>query len=239
MQLKQKLINGASELNITMSEKQAEQFIKYMELLLMHNENVNLTAITDKDEIIVKHFLDSITPLVFTNFEDGCSIIDVGTGAGFPSIPLKIMLPSVNFVLLDSLNKRINFLNEVIDNLELTNIKAIHGRCEDFGQEEEYRENFDYAVSRAVANLQVLSEFCLPFVKVGGSLIALKGKAVYEELEKGENAVNILGGKVKSVEKVTLPYLDITHQILLIDKVKNTDKKYPRKSGKVTKKPIE
>ncbi len=238
MELKQKLIEGAKKLNINMTDSQADKFIKYMELLLSHNENINLTAITNKDEIIIKHFLDSISPLSIIKFKDKSTIIDVGTGAGFPSIPLKIMLPEVNFVLLDSLNKRINFLNEVIEELELENIETIHGRCEDFAQKNDYRENFDFAISRAVANVAVLSEFCIPFIKIGGRFIALKGKALEEELKNGLNAIDTLGGKVAHVEKVTLPYTDISHEILIIDKINDTPKKYPRKPGKITKKPL-
>ncbi len=238
MELQQKLIEGAKKLNIEMSKEQANKFIQYMELLLQHNKNVNLTAITDKDEVIVKHFLDSITPISICNFEDNSSIIDVGTGAGFPSIPLKIMLPNVHFTLLDSLNKRINFLNKVIEVLELKNIDTIHGRCEDFGQNYEYREKFDFGISRAVANLAVLSEFCIPFVKLNGKFIALKGKALKDEIKEGKVAVETLGGKVACVEKVTLPYTEITHEILLVDKVFNTPKKYPRKAGKITKSPL-
>ncbi len=239
MELKQKLINGAKQLNITMTEKQANKFILYMELLLQHNENVNLTAITDKDEIIVKHFLDSLIPMSVLKIEDNTKIIDVGTGAGFPSIPLKIMLPNVHFVLLDSLNKRINFLDEVIQKLDLKNIETVHGRSEDYGQNDEFREQFDFVVSRAVANMAVLSEFCLPFIKLNGQFIALKGKSAENEIENGLKAITTLGGEIKNVEKIKLPYTNILREIVVIDKMFETPTKYPRKAGKVTKKPIQ
>ncbi len=238
MQLKQKLIDGAEKLNITMNNEQAEKFIIYMELLLEYNKHINLTAITDKEEIIIKHFLDSLIPMSILNFKDNKNVIDIGTGAGFPSIPLKIMLPNVNFVLLDSLNKRINFLNEVIKTLNLKNIKTVHGRSEDYGQNDMYREKFDFAVSRAVANLTVLSEFCLPFVKVGGNLLALKGKGAKKEVNESLYAINTLGGKILNVEKVELPYTSIQREIVFINKISETPKKYPRKAGKVTKKPL-
>lgn len=238
MTFSQKLIEGAKKINIEMSERQAYEFETYMNLLLEFNEKMNLTAITDRDEIIVKHFLDSITPLAFMKFEDNSKIIDVGTGAGFPSIPLKIMLPNVSFTLLDSLNKRIDFLEEVISQLGLEKIEAIHCRAEEYGQNKNHREKYDFAVSRAVANLQVLSEFCLPFVKIGGKFIALKGKNVHEEIESGKNAIEILGSKISKIEKIELPYSDISHEILFIDKITEINEKYPRSYNKIKKNPL-
>ncbi len=238
MKLKQKIIDGANQLNITMSDEQAEQFILYMELLLHHNENINLTAITDKEEIIVKHFLDSLIPMSVIKLQDNDKVIDVGTGAGFPSIPLKIMLPNVKFVLLDSLNKRINFLDEVIQKLNLKNIETVHGRSEDYGQNDQYREKFDFVISRAVANMAVLSEFCLPFIKVGGKFVALKGKGAEGEIKSAENAIKTLGGEIQKVEKANLPYTDIVREIVITHKIFEMPKKYPRKAGKVTKKPL-
>jgi len=198
---------------------------------------MNLTAITEFDEVIEKHFLDSlqIAQYVDINNKD-ISLIDVGTGAGFPGVPLKIAFPNIKVVLLDSLNKRINFLNEVIEVLGLENIAALHGRAEDYGKDPEYREQFDYCVSRAVANMCSLSEYCLPFVKVGGSFIPYKSGNIDEELVNAKKAVFLLGGKIDKVEKFVLE--ENQRSFVFIKKEKNTGKKYPRKAGLPTKEPL-
>lgn len=233
--------SGLDELNIKLDDKQIEQFIKYYEYLVEKNKVMNLTAITDFEEVIVKHFLDSLSLIKavdLSKYSNEVKIIDIGTGAGFPGIPLKIAYPQVNIILLDSLNKRINFLNEVIELLGLTGISAVHGRSEDFGTNPDYREQFDFCVSRAVANLAVLSEFCIPFVKVGGQFISYKAGDSDEEIKDGEFAVNLLGGKIKEEILFTVPTSDINRKFVVINKVKNTGKKYPRKAGTPAKSPI-
>ena len=199
---------------------------------------MNLTAITEFDEVLQKHFVDSV--LKFRDFikEDTKTLIDVGTGAGFPGIPLKIVFPEIKITLLDSLNKRIKFLNAVIDELELENIETIHGRAEDFSKKEDYREQYDLCVSRAVANLATLSEYCLPYVKVGGCFIPYKSGEIDEELNNSKKAVQILGGKIEEVVKFQLPDTDIGRSFVKIKKNKNTAKKYPRKAGLPAKEPL-
>lgn len=219
-----------------LSDKQENQFEKYMKLLVEWNEKVNLTAITEHDDIILKHFVDSLTIEKYIN--NGSSVIDVGTGAGFPGIPLKIYNESLDVTLLDSLNKRINFLNEVIKELDLEKIKTIHLRAEDGGKDEMLREKFDVATSRAVANLSTLSEYLLPFVKVGGEAICMKGPNVEDELKDAKKAIKILGGEVEKNEKIVLPNSDIERNIIIIKKVKPTPKSFPRKAGTPSKAPI-
>ena len=198
---------------------------------------MNLTAITDEREIMLKHFADCliINSAVETS---GKNIIDVGTGAGFPGVPVKIADPSVKMTLLDSLNKRITFLNELTKKLELDNVDCIHMRAEDGGSDKKLRESFDMCVSRAVANLAVLCEYCLPFVKVGGQFISMKGPDVSEEIAEAEKAVKVLGGEITEVKKAVIPETDITHSLIIIKKVKPTPSKYPRKAGKAKKEPI-
>lgn len=231
MNNKEKLVSDALAMGVTLEEFHVKQFEKYQELLLSWNEKINLTAITEEDDIITKHFIDSLYCLKYIKEKD--KVIDVGTGAGFPGIPIKIVSYETNVTLLDSLNKRIVYLNDVIDNLGLTNIEAIHGRAEEFGIKPEFREKYDIVTARAVANLFVLSEYCLPFVKVGGKFICMKGSTYKEELEEAKKHIEELGGKVISVEEVTLPGSDINHTIIVIEKVQSTPKKFPRK--KVTK----
>ena len=226
----------SKEISIKLSEEQIEKFYDYMKLLLEWNEKINLTAITDEKEVILKHFIDSLTINKYIN--GGDKIVDVGTGAGFPGIPIKIIREDVEIVLVDSLNKRINFLNEVIDKLELKNIKTIHARAEEFGRMKEYREQFDKSTSRAVANLSTLSEYLLPLVKVKGKCICMKGAEIKEELNESEKAIKTLGGEVEKVESFNLPQSDFSRNIIIIEKVKNTDKKYPRKPGTPSKEPI-
>ena len=235
-EFKEKLITSVDALGITLSEMQLKQFYTYMNLLIDWNKKINLTAIVEPNEIILKHFVDSLTILKYIS--DGTKIIDVGTGAGFPGIPLKIAKPSIEIVLLDSLQKRINFLEEVIKQLHIEKIKTIHSRVEDFGKDQKYREKFDMATSRAVANLSTLSEYLLPLVKVGGKVISMKGSFIGEELENSKNALNILGGKIEKIEKLNLPNSDMNRNILIINKIKNTPNKYPRKAGEPSKKPL-
>ena len=238
MDIKNLLISKAKEIGVKVSPAQAEQFQIYLDLLLERNTVMNLTAITDPEEAVIKHFVDSLSIVKVNGFDNVTSIIDVGTGAGFPGIPLKIVFPEIKITLLDSLNKRIKFLNAVIDELELENIETIHGRAEDFSKKEDYREQYDLCVSRAVANLATLSEYCLPYVKVGGCFIPYKSGEIDEELNNSKKAVQILGGKIEEVVKFQLPDTDIGRSFVKIKKNKNTAKKYPRKAGLPAKEPL-
>ena len=220
------------------NEDKYNKFIKYKDMIKEWNEKVNLTAITEDIDIIKKHFIDSIKAFRFNNLKNKVKVIDIGTGGGFPGIPIKIMNPNAEVVLLDSLNKRINFLNEVIKELGLDKIYAIHGRAEDYAKEEKYREKFDVAISRAVANMTVLSEFCIPYVKKDGYFIALKGPAVDEELQECKNAIGTLGGKIQDILKVEIEQSDMEHNLVIVKKIKETPKQYPRKAGLVTKRPL-
>ena len=224
------------KINIVLNGTQKEQFYKYMNLLIEWNEKINLTAITEPNEIILKHFIDSIT--ISKHIEEGKNVIDVGTGAGFPGIPIEITRPGVEVELLDSLNKRINFLNIVIEELGLKNIKAIHARVEEFAKNKSNREKYDVVTSRAVANLNVLAEYMLPLVSVGGKCICMKGPNIEEEINGSKKAIEILGGKIEKVEEFNLPGTDIKRTIILIKKIKNTPEKYPRKPGTPSKEPI-
>ena len=219
-----------------LDDKKIEQFKNYMDLLILWNEKMNLTAITDKEQIVLKHFADSLT--ISNLIKDNSKVVDIGTGAGFPGIPIKIYNETLNVTLVDSLNKRIMFLDEVIEKLGLQNIRAIHSRAEDFAHIKGERESYDYAVSRAVANLSVLYEYLLPLIKVGGECICMKGPNIDEELDCSQNALKILGGKIEKIEKLTLPNSDIVRNIIVVKKIKNTDLKYPRKAGIPAKKPL-
>ena len=221
---------------LNLKEEQNKQFFDYMNLLIEKNKVMNLTGITDPKEIILKHFVDSLTTLQYINEND--TVIDIGTGAGFPGIPLKIAKETLEITLLDSLNKRINFLNEVIEKDNLKKIETIHGRAEDYGQNIESRECYDIAVSRAVAPLNILLEYMLPFVKVGGECICMKGSNCDEEIEIAKNAITILGGKVEKIEKFSLPNSDNNRTILIIKKLKKTGRQYPRNAGIPTKNPL-
>lgn len=232
------LTEKVKELSIVLNDKQIQQFEQYYNILVEWNKVMNLTAITEYEEVVEKHFLDSLTIVNAIHVEKIETLIDVGTGAGFPGIPLKIAFPHLKVTLLDSLNKRIKFLNEVIDLLELNDIKAIHGRAEDYAKQAEYREQFDICVSRAVANLATLSEYCLPYVKVDGLFVPYKSGEIDEELKSSEKAVSILGGKVEEVVKFQLPGTDIGRSFVKIHKIKETKKKYPRKAGMPTKEPL-
>lgn len=232
------LTEKVKELSIVLNDKQIQQFEQYYNILVEWNKVMNLTAITEYEEVVEKHFLDSLTIVNAIHVKKIETLIDVGTGAGFPGIPLKIAFPHLKVTLLDSLNKRIKFLNEVINLLELNDIKAIHGRAEDYAKQAEYREQYDICVSRAVANLATLSEYCLPYVKVDGLFVPYKSGEIDEELKSSEKAVSILGGKVEEVVKFQLPGTDIGRSLVKIHKIKETKKKYPRKAGMPTKEPL-
>lgn len=233
----QKMKEYAIEIGILLEEEQINQFYQYMQLLLEWNEKINLTAITKPEEVILKHFMDSLT--IAKHIEKNATLIDVGTGAGFPGIPLKIIREDLEVTLLDSLNKRITFLKEVIEQLQLTKIQAVHFRAEDFGKNKKYRESFDYATSRAVANLATLSEYLMPLVKLNGYGISMKGSEVEEEIKQSQKAIEILGGKIKSIDSFQLPKSDINRNIIIIKKEKQTPMKYPRKAGLPAKEPIQ
>lgn len=240
-----------SELGIILSYNQTAQFIKYYELLTEWNSFMNLTAITDFNEVLKKHFIDSLSIVKavkgidgYDFFEmnvnsDSCiSIIDVGTGAGFPGIPLKIVFPHIKLTLLDSLQKRIKFLDKVIMELSLKDVNTVHGRAEDYARPDKLRERYDLAVSRAVANLSTLSEYCIPFVRVGGKFISYKSEKLREEISDAEKAVSILGGRIQKQVDYTLPSSDIYRNLLLIDKITKTPESFPRKAGLPAKEPI-
>lgn len=232
------LEDGCQAFGVTLTEKQIEQFEKYYELLVEWNKVMNLTGITEFDEVMQKHFVDSAAAAKYVEMEKVNSLIDVGTGAGFPGIPLKILYPHLQVTLLDSLNKRIKFLEEVVDNLGLTGIETVHGRAEDAAKKAEYREQFDLSVSRAVANLASLTEYCLPFVKVGGKFVSYKSVSVDEEITQSKKAVYVLGGEIGKVEKFNLPESDMERALVIVEKKRSTPKKYPRKAGMPTKEPL-
>ena len=217
-------------------DNKIQKFYDYMNLLVEWNKKINLTAITEEKDIILKHFVDSLTVLKY--IKDNKNIVDVGTGAGFPGIPLAIMNDSLKITLVDSLNKRINFLNEVCSKIKLKNTKAIHSRAEEFGQDNNYRESYDIAISRAVSNITVLAEYLLPLVKVGGKIICMKGPDIEEELKQAKSAIDILGGKFERCDNFCLPKSDISRNIIIINKIKETPKKYPRKAGTPVKTPL-
>lgn len=226
---------------LNLSDQQAEQFAAYAELLVRWNEVMNLTSITDFDEIVEKHFLDSlalgIQPVFPREVWNG-NLVDVGTGAGFPGIPLKIFFPNLKVTLMDSLNKRVNFLNQVTGELGLKKIEAVHGRAEELAQNPDYREQYGLCVSRAVAAFPVLAEYCLPFVRKGGSFVAYKSGQVEEELESGKKAIKVLGGSIQKAEKFVLPGTELSRSLLIIRKVDRTPKKYPRRAGTPAKQPL-
>lgn len=225
------------DIDVQLDDIALERFEKYMNLVIEWNEKINLTAITDRQEFIVKHFYDSILLLSCADIKKGAKVIDVGTGAGFPGIPLKIVRPDIQLTLLDSLNKRIVFISDVVMPGIGLNAEAVHGRAEDFSKQAKYREKYDFAVSRAVANLSALSEYCIPFVKKGGEFISMKGPDVHEELSSAQNAVQVLGGEVSEVKNLTLPD-NSGRSIVIIKKVKNTPEKYPRRGVKINKNPL-
>lgn len=235
------MIEELDQLDIHLTEEQLWKFQHYFEMLVDKNKVMNLTAITEESEVITKHFTDSLSLVkILPELKEGkqISVIDVGTGAGFPGIPLKIAFPNCQLTLLDSLNKRVKFLQEVCSDLKLVPVQAVHGRAEDFGQNINYREQYDFCVSRAVANLSTLSEYCMPFVKVGGSFISYKSGDVEEEVKAAEHAVKILGGRIKEVYPFSLPGTDMKRSFVVIQKEKKLAKKYPRKAGLPSKEPL-
>lgn len=231
-----KFLNELKNIDVELSEKQLEQFRIYYEMLVEKNKVMNLTGITEWEEVLEKHFLDSISLIRVYNIRQNISVIDMGTGAGFPGVPLKIAFPELRVTLADSLNKRVLFLQEVIDALELKDIEAIHGRAEDLAKDKRYREQYDLSVSRAVANLSTLTEYCLPFVKIGGQFVSYKSGEVDAEVAESKSAVFLLGGKVKEVVKFELG--ESGRSFIVIDKVNGTPKTYPRKAGTPSKKPL-
>ncbi len=232
------LLSGAEKLGIVLSKRQQEQFEAYYDYLIAQNEVMNLTAITEYEEVLCKHFLDSLFLIHSVKDINGKRILDLGTGAGFPGIPLKIAFPDAEFVLMDSLNKRVSFLNRVIELLDLKKVTAVHARAEEAARKAEYREQFDYCVSRAVARLSTLSEFCIPFVKPGGLFISYKAGDCGEECREAKNAVTTLGGRFIKAEQAYLPDTEIARTFVLIKKEKKTPEKYPRGQGKPLKQPL-
>ena len=232
------LEQGCEQIGISLNEEQKQQFIAFYEYLVEKNKVMNLTGITEFQEVLVKHFLDSLACVKAVDIKKVTTVMDIGTGAGFPGVPLKIAFPHLEACLLDSLKKRVNFLEETFALLKLQNITAIHGRAEEFAKNKSYRENYDLCVSRAVANLATLSEYCLPYVKVGGKFISYKSGTVQEEAEQAEKAVRILGGKIQDVVYFNLPDSEIQRSLVVIEKIKPTPGKYPRKAGTPLKEPL-
>lgn len=231
-------MKDVSSLGISLSEKQVEQFLRYYEMLVQWNEMMNLTAITDYEDVMKKHFVDSLSLVKVCDLTGSLSLIDVGTGAGFPGLAIKIAFPDIKVTLLDSLGKRIHFLEEVISNLGIQGVNAVHGRAEDYVKHSKIRESFDLCVSRAVANLSTLSEYCLPFVKVDGLFVSYKSEKVAEELENAERAISILGGVVEDQVELMLPDTDIYRNLVMIRKIQKTALKYPRKAGLPSRNPL-
>ena len=231
------LLKQAQLSDIVLTDEQVEKLTRYYELLIEWNEKMNLTALTEPEDVALKHFCDSILLLKYAEIPEGSSLIDIGTGAGFPSVPVKIVRPDIKLCLLDSLNKRLTFLTEVVNELNLADVKIVHSRAEDGAKKAELREKFDFATSRAVAQLNVLSEYCLPYVKVGGAFIAMKGKYSEEEISNAKSAIKLLGGKTVKVDTYNLA--DTSERTIInINKLSSTDKKYPRTSAKIKSKPL-
>ncbi len=231
MSLKEILISNG------ISSEASDDFYRYYELLTDWNEKINLTAITEEEQVAVLHFLDCIKGTEDL-IKDNVSVIDVGTGAGFPGLPIRINNPSIRLTLVDSLNKRINFLNEVLSELGIDDVLTIHSRAEELGKDAKHREKYDVCVSRAVANLTTLCELCLPFVKKGGLFVSLKGPKAYEEAEEAKKAISLLGGRLKEIRTYELPDGDINHNVVIIEKISQTPTKYPRKAPKPSREPL-
>lgn len=231
-----KFRNSMNSIGIELTDSQLNAFETYYDMLIDRNKVMNLTAITEFDEVMDKHFLDSVYLFRSIKLEADYKLIDIGTGAGFPGIPLKIVFPEIKITLLDSLNKRVGFLNDVIDELNLNDIEAIHGRAEDIARDKTYRASYDIAVSRAVANLSTLSEYCLPFVKIGGKFVSYKSGDCADEVDNAKAAIHLLGGKINKIDEFS--YSNNSRSFIVIDKVMNTSNKYPRKAGLPSKKPL-
>ncbi len=225
-------------LGIRLTDIQKRQFDRYYELLIEWNRVMNLTGITEYDEVNLKHFTDSLTIVRVKEMKNISTLIDVGTGAGFPGLPIKIAFPHIKVTLLDSLNKRIKFLDQIVEELGLDDVVTLHGRAEDYAKKDEYREKFDLCASRAVANLSTLSEYCLPFIKKGGCFVSYKSADSDEEIKMSGKALDILGGKIEKIDKFMLPGSDMGRALVMIEKVKNTPRKYPRKAGVPSKEPL-
>lgn len=238
MNFKEKLFHKASDLQVDLSDIQLNQFELYYQMLIEKNKVMNLTSIIEEDEVIDKHFIDSLTCKRVIDINDVDHVIDVGTGAGFPGIPLKIAYPDTEFVLVDSLKKRICFLEEVTEKLGLTGIKAIHGRAEDLGRDKKYRDSFDLCLSRAVANLNTLTEYCIPFVKVNGFFISYKSRKGLEEVKNLDNCMKLLGSDIVKIDQFTLSDIESERVLIKIKKLKTTSKKYPRRAGIPSKDPL-
>lgn len=232
------LIDNLAKIGYEPSSTQVEQLNLFHKLLCEWNEFMNLTGITEYEEVVIKHYVDSLAVNCVLDIKPEHKILDLGTGAGFPGMPLKIMNPQTKFTLLDSLNKRIKFLDEVINQNNITNITTLHGRAEDYARDKNHREQYDVCVSRAVANLSTLAEYCLPYVKVGGVFISYKAGNLTEELDNSKNAIKLLGGQIKEVKQITLPDTDIERTFVVIEKITPTNKKYPRKAGLPSKEPL-
>lgn len=226
------------QLKIVTSTEMLKTFQTYMEGILEWNEKINLTAITDKDEFVRKHYIDSLLCCEFDEMQRADKIIDVGTGAGFPGVPLAIVFPEKQFVLMDSLKKRLNVIDELCKELGINNIKTLHGRAEDLSRDRKHREGYDLCVARAVANISVLAEYTLPFIKVGGNLLAYKGSDFKRELDEGQKAINLMGGKLAGERAVAIENLGLNHRIIIINKIKKTPAQYPRKAGTPSKEPL-
>lgn len=231
-----KMQEKSNKININLSVEQLSKFYRYMGLLIEWNKKINLTAIIEPEEIILKHFIDSLT--ILEEIKDSDSVVDIGTGAGFPGIPISIMKSSAKITLVDSLNKRLIFLKEVINQLGLENLEIVHSRAEEFGQKKEYREKFDIATSRAVANLSTLSEYLMPLIKLNGKCICMKALEIEQELSEAQKAINIFGGRIEKTKKFNLPDSDIGRSIIIVNKERNTPYQYPRKAGMPNKEPI-
>lgn len=231
-----KFRNSMNSIGIELMDSQLNAFETYYDMLIERNKVMNLTAITEFDEVMDKHFLDSVYLFRSIELKADYKLIDIGTGAGFPGIPLKIVFPELKITLLDSLNKRVGFLNDVIDELNLNDIEAIHGRAEDIARDKAYRASYDIAVSRAVANLSTLSEYCLPFVKIGGKFVSYKSGDCADEVDNAKAAIHLLGGKINKIDEFS--YSNNSRSFIVIDKVMNTSNKYPRKAGLPSKKPL-